>query len=99
MELKPGTLRPDDLSRSMAQAMKEAWQFYWPRVMPQRSDPLYGPFLDVLFVAIAQGVCRHLRENPTAFNVEVDAPSGGGRADGEVVNIETTGVRPGPLGP
>lgn len=92
MTLDPGT--PGALSGSMAGAMREAWDYYWPRVMPGRPDPLVGPFLDVLFVAVAQGVVRHLAENPRAFNVEITE---GHIGTGEVNEIENDNVVPTPL--
>lgn len=97
MELKPGTISPNDLSRSMAQAMEDALRHHWPLVMGDRPIPFDNRFLQLLFVAIAQGVVRHLEENPEAFKVRVDVPLGGGTAVGEVIHIETTGVSPAAL--
>jgi hypothetical protein len=96
MALKPGTISPLDLSSSMAQAMEDAFRHHWPLVMADMPIPFDSRFLQLLFVAIAQGVVRHLEENPEAFKVRVEAPLGG-TFSGEVIRVETVGVQPAAL--
>ncbi|UCF91866.1 MAG: hypothetical protein JSW39_26945 [Desulfobacterales bacterium] len=70
MELKAGTL--DDFNNSMAAAIESAFERVW-------SDRMGTPLPDetrddrrMMFVAIAQGVIRHLKDNAVqGFDVDV----------------------------
>lgn len=94
MPLKPGKVVPvTDYTESMAAAMEDALRRHWPDVMPSTFIPFDGRFLKLFFVAIAQGVVRHLEENPRSFNVEATVRDHD-RATGEVSEIETDGVDP-----
>jgi hypothetical protein len=93
MALKPGQVSASDFSESMAEAMEDALRRHWPIAMPGRAIPFDERFLKLFFVAIAQGVVRHLEENPLSFNVEVNVPDHG-RVTGKVFDIETNGVDP-----
>ena len=93
MALKPGQVPASGTSESMAEAMEDALRRHWPLVMGEGRIPFDDRFLKLFFVAIAQGVVRHLEENPLSFKVQVNV-SGDGRATGEVFDIETNGVDP-----
>lgn len=94
MELKPGTISPHDLSRSMAAAMDYAFRNQWSRFMGGRPIPFGNSFLELLFVAVAQGVVRHMVENPDAFKVMIETL----RVEDHVERIDATGVIPPPIG-
>jgi hypothetical protein len=70
VELKAGTL--DDFSNSMAAAMERAFDLVWNA---RWGTPLPTQTRDdrrLLFVAIAQGVIRHLKDNALqGFDVDV----------------------------
>jgi hypothetical protein len=56
-------------------------------VIPLHCDatkPETNPQLKLLFVAVAQGVIRHLKDNPDAFIVKVN-----NNGDGDVDHINT----------
>jgi hypothetical protein len=75
--LKPGTL--DDMVRSMAEAMEQVFRTELPVVVPG-ADPGRGEAeRRLLFVAVAQGVVRHLAANPDAFKVQVSLTNGAGQ--------------------
>lgn len=85
MPLKAGTT--NNLSNSMAEAMEDAFVVAWPNVMGEQELPANRQQMRLMFVAVAQGVVEHLKENPTAFKVQVRLP-GEGTATGEVTAIE-----------
>lgn len=85
MPLKAGTI--SDLSNSMAQAMEDAFVAAWPNVMGEQELPANRQQMRLMFVAVAQGVVQHLKDNPNAFKVQVSL-SGGAIANGEVKTIE-----------
>lgn len=73
----------------MANAMEEAFKNEWPNFMGGRDLPA-GEQLKAMrhiFVAVAQGVVRHLAENAQSFEVDVAVTDGSG--SGEVSNITT----------
>ncbi len=67
--LKAGTSR--DFEGSMAQAMEVAFGEEWGRNMGSVLPPTGQNMLRMVFSAIAQGVVRHLFENPGAFRVAI----------------------------
>jgi hypothetical protein len=69
MELKAGTIA--DQSGSMAKAMEEAFMAEWPNVMKNQPLPEPNDQMRLLFIAVAQGIVRHLVANPDAFVVSV----------------------------
>lgn len=84
MALKPGTLQ--DISGSMADSMEQVFREALPSVVAG-ADPNKGDAeRRLLFVAVAQGVVRHLAENHDAFKVEVNLSNG----EGNVKEIQTT---------
>lgn len=85
MALKAGTIF--DLGDSMAQAMEDAFVAQWPFVMGDRELPGDRQQMQLMFVAVAQGMIEHLKSNPDAFKVEVTL-SGDDTATGEVTAIE-----------
>ncbi|MBS1222538.1 MAG: hypothetical protein H6R23_2158 [Proteobacteria bacterium] len=77
MALKPGTL--EDIAGSMAAAMEQVFREELPVVVPG-ADPGRGEAeRRLLFVAVAQGVVRHLAANPDAFKVQVSLTNGAGQ--------------------
>ena len=82
----------DDFADSMAQAIEDAFLSEWPKVNPDlpappnasSEEPLKS--MRLFFAAVAQGVLRHLHENPDAFHVRVD--NGGVDLTGEVESID-----------
>jgi hypothetical protein len=80
MALKAGTKRRDSANQdqyvgSMAAAMEHAFLQEWPVIMGTQA-PQPNDHMRLLFIAIAQGVVRHLKDNENA--ITVDVPSGGG---------------------
>lgn len=68
--LKPGTL--EDFGNSMAEAMDEALERIWYKRMGRHLPKEYEDDRRMLFVAIAQGVVKHLTERAdSAFDVYV----------------------------
>lgn len=70
--LRPGTFS-DTVSITMAQAIERAFIAQWPSFNPELPPPRGKQLqsMRLLFVAVAQGVIQHLRDNPDAFNVSV----------------------------
>jgi hypothetical protein len=89
MELRAGTTKNDseerELNNSMAKAMEDAFFQEWPKIMGNESVPESNDQMLLMFIAISQGVIRHLHDNPGAF--QVSAVSGGG----EVSEIRYSG--------
>lgn len=84
MALKPGTI--EDVSGSMAEEMEQVFRETLPSVVPG-ADPGRGEAeRRLLFVAVAQGVVRHLAANPDAFKVGVSLTEG----TGEVTEIQAS---------
>ncbi|MEL6655216.1 MAG: hypothetical protein AAFY48_02125 [Bacteroidota bacterium] len=60
-------------TNSMASAMQEAFFDAWEDYMGEDQDPPeVNPQMQLMFVAVARGVVRHLTENPDAFEVLVN---------------------------
>ena len=59
-------------ANSMAEAMQEAFFDAWPDYMDDQDPPDANPQMQLMFVAVARGVVRHLTENPDAFEVLVN---------------------------
>jgi len=70
MPLKPGTITPTDYVGSMAEAIEKAFSNEWPKVMGSEA-PGSNPQMQLLFIAIAQGVIRHLVDHPEAFVINL----------------------------
>ena len=93
MSLDPGT--HDNFTGTMAAAMEAAFLNQWTKYNGDLPVPT-GKKLDsmrLFFVAVAQGVVQHLRDNPDAINLTVDSGGSGGGAhthDAEVSSISTT---------
>ena len=82
MALKPGTL--EDVVGSMAEEMEKVFREKLPFVVPG-ADPGRGEAeRRLLFVAVAQGVVRHMAAHPKSFKVEVSLTDG----KGEVTEIK-----------
>lgn len=87
MPLKAGT--HSDLANSMAEDIERAFLQEWPAVMGDVPAPSpLSPEMRLLFVSIAQGVIRHLQDNPSSFRVEVDAGVASGQ--GAIIEVQTT---------
>lgn len=76
----PHPSRRDELDpyvQSMAEAMENAFEEEWPIIMgtdkPKKSD-----HLQLMFIAIAQGVVKHLSDNVDSFIVDIPSVSGNG---------------------
>ncbi len=96
MPLNPGTNKRDPINPnydyyadSMAKAIEDAFKIEWVNVKggssPSTKD---NRELKLLFVAIAQGVVKHLRDHPNSFKVETQDSSN--TMSGKVSSIETT---------
>jgi len=80
-KLRPGTM--NDFSASMAEAMQEALD----AAKREHGGPLApSDQTKLLFVAVAQGVVKHLARNPEAFAVP------GGEAAGTLTSIGHDGL-------
>lgn len=72
MPLKAGKL--NDFAGSMAEDMEQAFRTLWPQVM-QTPYPGMNEHMKMFFLAIAQGVVRHLVDNADAINVNIHPES------------------------
>ena len=71
MALKPGTL--SDYNGSMAEAIEQAFGAVWTERMGSSLPTQMQQDRRMMFVAIAQGVIKHLRDEAAAsFDVAVD---------------------------
>ncbi|MCG8327017.1 MAG: hypothetical protein MI974_04990 [Chitinophagales bacterium] len=64
-------------SQTMAEAMYGAFLDAWPNYMevqPKPEGP--NPQLQLMFVAIAKGIVKHLTEHPEAFAITVNTQNG-----------------------
>ncbi|MCD4725857.1 MAG: hypothetical protein K8R63_13550 [Bacteroidales bacterium] len=66
--LKPGTI--DDFNGSMAKAMEDAFKAIWPVIMAT-DEPKTSKHLRMMFIAISQGVVKHLSDKAEAVKVTV----------------------------
>lgn len=70
-KLKAGTT--GDLENSMAEAMVTAFQTEWAKIMDEdQPPPDFTPQMKLMFIAIAQGVVKHLVDNAGAIKVNVN---------------------------
>lgn len=72
---KRGPLNEDQYAGSMADAMEKAFRREWPVIMGSDA-PEVNDHIRLLFVAIAQGVVKHLNENGDSIQVTVPAGAG-----------------------
>ncbi|MEO1515428.1 MAG: hypothetical protein AAFV95_10455 [Bacteroidota bacterium] len=89
--LKAGSKRlSSDFTNSMAQAMEQAFRAEWPNIMGT-DDPAPPPSdqMRLLFIAIAQGVVRHLASHPEAFDIRITNTT---NETGKVSRINTIGT-------
>ncbi len=86
MALKAGSLDDNqfEYATSMAKAMEIAFLEEWPKVMRGSDTPVMDKQMSLMFVAIAQGVVKHLASNAGAFKVSV-----GISGAGQVSEIDT----------
>ena len=88
MALKAGTV--DEIAGTMVQAMENAMEQLWLAEKGENLPEAGSDDRRLLFAAIAQGVVRHLADNPDAFDVEVD--TGTTTYTGEVTQVQTSGT-------
>ena len=89
MALKAGTIQ--DYVNSMAQAMENAFLEEWPRIMSDdQPKPKSNDQMKLLFIAIAQGVVRHLADHPESFDVSISTNAS--HSHSASVTVQTTGV-------
>jgi len=69
MALKAGVQA--DYANSMAAAMEKAFMEEWPKAMKDQPLPQSNDQMRLLFIAIAQGVVRHLVDHPEAIAVTI----------------------------
>jgi hypothetical protein len=67
MSLKAGTTT--DFDGSMAAAIKDAWDGV-------RGDTPTSEQMRLLFIAVAQGVINHLKQNPDSFVIDIQSTAG-----------------------
>jgi hypothetical protein len=67
MSLKPG--KQNDLSGSMADDMMKAFKKAWKEYKGVLPPEISSEYLQPIFIAIAQGVIKHLRDNASALKV------------------------------
>jgi hypothetical protein len=61
----------DNYDGSMAEAMEKAFEKEWPFIMGSAPKPPSSPEMQLLFIAIAQGVVKHLVSNASAIQILV----------------------------
>lgn len=83
MALKPGTL--EDIIGSMASEMEKVFRDKLPQLVPGANPARGEAERRLLFVAVAQGVVKHLVAHPDAFKVAVSLTNG----IGEVTEIRS----------
>ena len=73
MPLKAGTKAPvaNGYNNSMAAAMEKAFMEQWPYVMDDADLPASSDQMKLMFIAIAQGVIKHLKQNSASMKVRV----------------------------
>ncbi len=75
---------------SMAEAMEKAFKKEWPVIM-RSAEPVVNDHLRLIFIAIAQGVIKHLKDNKEAITVRVPNMSGSGTQIRSLENVNTEG--------
>jgi hypothetical protein len=94
--LIPGTLFPTapattaDLTGSMAQDMINAFAAEWPNAMGNAAVPASTPQMELMFVAIAQGVIKHLQTNAGALSITVTQSDGTQATVSVSINVTPT---------
>jgi hypothetical protein len=92
MPLKAGTKAPvsNGYGGSMAEAIETAFMAQWPYVMGDADVPASNDQMKLLFIAVAQGVVNHLKQNSASMKVTVTVNVGGTsyNGTGTVSNIE-----------
>ena len=68
IKLKPGTI--DDYQGSMAKAMEDAFKAIWPGIMGTEA-PKTDKHLKMMFIAISQGIVKHLSDKVNALKISV----------------------------
>jgi hypothetical protein len=86
MSLQAGTVA--NFANSMAEAIENAMEQEYKAVKGEDLPTTGQEDRRLLFAAIAQGVVKHLNDNPDAFRVQVDPTSG----DGAVNDVQTQGT-------
>ena len=90
MALKAGTIA--NFSDSMAEAIENAFLEEWPEAMGGADKPETNPQMKLLFVAVAQGVVRYLKDYAgDSILVEVSVKSTNHKGTGDVT-ILTSGT-------
>ncbi len=84
MPLKAGTKAPviNGYENSMAAAMETAFLEQWPYVMGDETLPASSDQMKLMFIAIAQGVIKHLKQNSASMKVTVNLNVGGSNVTG-----------------
>lgn len=91
MPLKAGTKKTgpigyeDQYAGSMAKAIEHAFIKEWPLIMGSDA-PALNDHMRLLFIAIAQGIIKHLKENAGSITVTIP---GSGTGSG-VINTDHT---------
>lgn len=78
---KRGSANENQYDDSMAAAMEAAFKEEWPVIMGT-SAPQLDDQMRLLFIAVAQGVIRYLKNNQDSITVSV--PSGGGTVSAKI---------------
>ncbi len=95
-QLRPGSFT-DTVSTTMAKAMETAFIDQWPHFNPSLPlpDEKQLQAMRLLFVAAAQGVVQHLRDNPAALQLAVQTAThshdGGSHVHGDGSHTHTGG--------
>ena len=84
MPLKAGSKA--DYADSMANVMEQAFYKEWSSFMGSADKPDPSPQMQLLFVAIAQGVVEHLKAYHDSFHVKVN--NGSDQYEGTVSDID-----------
>jgi hypothetical protein len=88
MAFKAGT--KTDFANSMAAAMEHAFLEEWPHVMGNQPKPKSNNQMRLLFIAIAQGILRHMVNHPDGIHITVNTNAGHNHSAS--TGISTTGV-------
>jgi len=68
MDLNPGKINAYAYAGSMAEAIEDAFVEVWKSEKNSAPPPIMLE-TKLLFIAIAQGVVKHLKDNPDAFSI------------------------------
>lgn len=93
-KLKAGTKKsahPSQYSGSMAHAMEKAFMEEWKHIMGS-GNPELNDQVRLLFIAVAQGVVRHLVDNKRAFKIDIPSGVSGTSSEVSVKRIDTEGL-------